>query len=118
MNEFDSIDPPAFYQELLAAVSDFLGMSKTEVFRTMSDLLYSLHGIVKALSRHHDEPGNDEYIRAMQALETLGVNLRGATRLGALVEQLKDASNGEERMEHIEELMVMVKYCHDNLGRG
>ena len=117
MNDFESIDPPAFYRELLSSVADFLGKDTSEVFRTMSDLVYSLHGIVKALYRHHDNQQCDEYRRAMEALETLGGNLRGAARLRELATRLKEATDDEHRMGIVDELMVMVKYCHDNLGR-
>ena len=117
MNDFASIDPPAFYHELVSSVADFLGKNTTEVFRTMSDLVYSLHGIVKELYRHHENLEGEEYRRALGALETLGENLRGAGRLRDIVGRLKEAANDEQRMGIVDELMVMVKYCHDNLGR-
>ena len=118
MNDFESIDPPAFYHELVSSVADFLGMGTTEVFRTMSDLLYSLYGIVRALYKHHENPENEEFRRALRSLETLGGNLQGASRLRELVNRLKEATDDEQRMGIVDELMVMVKYCHDNLGRG
>ena len=118
MNDFDSIDPIAFYEELISSVAVFLGLNKTEVFRTLSDLLFSLHGVLKMLSRHSEEPQSAEYQSALRSLETLCVNLKTATHLEGLVKQLKSAGNYDQRMGVVEELMVMVKFCHDNLGRG
>ena len=117
MNDFESIDPPAFHRELISSVADFLGQNKTEIFRTMSDLLFTLQELVKVLSAHVDAPQDDEYQNALQAMETLGGNLRAVSHFKELVRRLKEAKDSEHRMGVIEQLMVMVKYSHDHIGR-
>ena len=119
MQEDFLTDPASFYRESMDALAHFLGISPADAIRTMSDLLFTLHGLAKTLYHHRDEPLGEEYLKALKALEAVSGNLSRATLFQKLVQSLRDAEKDEaQRTSLIEELSVLIRYCHDNLGRG
>ncbi|MBP5638253.1 MAG: hypothetical protein J6X55_02150 [Victivallales bacterium] len=119
MQEDFLTDPANFYRESMDALAHFLGISPADAIRTMSDLLFTLHGLAKTLYNYRAEPQSAEYVQALTALDAVSGNLAHATLFQKLVKSLREAENDEgRRASLIEEFSVLIRYCHDNLGRG